>query len=717
MTNRGLAALAAILTALVVLFLACGPHETSSFCEGNACGPDGSSASDSPGSFGSDHGAPQSLTITPASSTLAVTDLSNPPSTSLTAQITFTDGTSAAASASWSLDRLDIASIGAGTGQLVPTTTAFGKVTVTAQAQGLSATATVTVTLQATVNSENVPSSDAAKLAAATMADPAVTVLAYPYDNTVFPKGLVPPEMMWNLGSPADEYEVHLVAPNLDLAVLTTADPPSRFTLPQALWNIFVESAAGSDATVELRRLSSGSAYLSVTQTWHIADANLRGLVYFWNISQGELLKADSDYRPGVAGPEPRLERFHLRHQSLRLRQSAPTQLRPAGHPAVGGQRPRQPLHCLPLRLQGWVDAGGSLLHRRLVGAARLIDLGDHADQRHRRLHSHRHADRHRARRPLAVMNTASKGMQLIDATTGAAIASALDALTDVCDPTFSPDGTLFALAANCTGGTNFALEFSQSDLVIYDFAEATRTFTNPRTILTSGAAGQSAFAFPSFSPDSKWLFFQGGNYSRAKYGTNQHGSDDPLRRLRAGRVQAAVPRQDQRRGVVAPDNLHLNYAPTVNPIPAGGYTWIVFTSPRDYGNRMVSPSSPPRWTRPTPTTSSSGSPPSTRTSARSTPATPPSGCPVRTPPRPTCSATGRWRPASPAPPTAGRVTCDAGFECCSGFCRNEGQGFVCTESPGGCSQLGEKCTMSSDCCGAGPSLGCVAGICQTIVQ
>jgi len=42
--------------------------------------------------------------------------------------------------------------------------------------------------------------------------DPAVTVLDYPYDKTVFPTGLVAPEMMgtWVAG---DEYEVHLVAP------------------------------------------------------------------------------------------------------------------------------------------------------------------------------------------------------------------------------------------------------------------------------------------------------------------------------------------------------------------------------------------------------------------------------------------------------------------------------------------------------------------------
>jgi hypothetical protein len=60
-------------------------------------------------------------------------------------------------------------------------------------------------------------------------------------------------------------------------------------------------------------------------------------------------------------------------------------------------------------------------------------------------------------------------------------------------------------------------------------------------------------------------------------------------------------------------------------------------------------------------------------------------------------------------------ATCATGFECCSGFCRNQGQGLVCVNNPGGCSQIGEACKMSSDCCGAGPSVGCTAGFCQNI--
>ena len=85
-----------------------------------------------------------------------------------------------------------------------------------------------------------------------------------------------------------------------------------------------------------------------------------------------------------------------------------------------------------------------------------------------------------------------------------------------------------------------------------------------------------------------------------------------------------------------------------------------------------------------------------------------------------TANMFGYWTlaPCKPTPGDGGApATCATGFECCSGFCRNEGQGLVCVNNPGGCSQIGEMCTMNSDCCGSGPSLGCVAGVCQNIAN
>jgi hypothetical protein len=737
MRTYGLAAaFAAILGGLAVLFVACGPSETSSFCSGAACGADGGGKGDGTMSvFGADHGAPQSLAIMPANSTVPVTDLTNPPSQQLSAQLTFTDGTSAMVPASWSIDRFDIASIGAGSGVVQPTGSVFGVVTVTALAQGLSTTTTVKVTLQATVNMNNLSPGDVTALASATGADPLITALAYPYDKTVFPTGLVAPEMMWDLGLPGDEYEVHLVAPDFDLAVLTTANPPCRFTLPQALWNSFVGSAAGSDVTVELRRFSAGAAYLSVTENWHIANANVRGLVYFWNISQGQLLKADLT----VGQVSPVFNATAGEPGSYQYLCGSSDTVCPSGDP-----RPLFPDGGLPL-VPPWegnglgnrcvachsVSKDGSTLAATFAtgGSAGPFGSVDLATTQINTIGSYFANGMLTAIVPdgsLAVMNTADEHMELIDAKTGVGLPSVLDALTNVCDPVFSPDGTLFALATNCGGGagdagpTTFVLEFATSNLVIYDFAELTGVFSNPRTVVTTGAAGQSAFAFPSFSPDSKWLFFQGGNYSRAKYGTNQHGSDDIYVVSTQGGTPVSLD-QANAEGVTVAGNLHLNYAPTVNPIAAGGYIWVVFTSPRNYGNRMVAPS--PAQPAPLDTTYSNHKQLWVAAIDQKIGAIDPSHAAFWMPGQDSTTANmfGYWTlaPCKPTPGDGGTPpTCATGFECCSGFCRNVGaEGYVCTNNPGGCSQIGEMCTASSECCGAGPSVGCVAGVCQTIVQ
>jgi len=722
------AAFAAALAGLVVLFLACGPNQTSSFCAGSTCNPDGAPPGDGTiGTLTGDHGSPQSLDVLPANSTLAVTDLSSPPSAQLTAQLTYSDGTSFTVPASWTIDRFDIASINSGTGLVQPTGTVFGKCTVTAVAQGLSGTTTITVTVQATVNTSNFPPGDVAKLAGAVEPDPAVTVLDYPYDKTVFPTGLVAPEMMWDLGFAGDEYEVHLVAPNFDVAVLTSADPPSRYTLPQALWNTFVGSAAGGDATVELRRLSAGVAYLSVTQTWTLANANVRGLVYFWNISQGQMLKADLTvgqvspvFTPasGQPGTDSQL------CGTLPCESGNPRPLFPDGGLAPtppwedngGGNR------CVACHS---VSKDGSTLAATFATGASAGPFGsvDLATTQINTIGSYFANGMLTAIVPdgsLAVMNTADEHMQLLDAKTGVAIPSLLDSLTQVCDPAFSPDGTLFALATNCgSTTTTFVLEFSSSDLVIYDFAESSGVFSNPRTLVTTGGAGQAAFAFPSFSPDSKWLFFQGGNYSRAKYGTNQHGSDD----LYVVSTQGGTPislDQTNAAGVTFADNLHLNYAPTVNPIAAGGYIWVVFTSPRNYGNLMVAPD--PAQPAPLDTTYSNHKQLWVAAIDQSIGAVDPSHPAFWMPGQDETTANmfGYWTlaPCKATPGDGGTpATCATGFECCSGFCRNLGQGLVCVNNPGGCSQLGEMCTANTDCCGAGPSVGCVAGVCQNTVQ
>jgi hypothetical protein len=655
--------------------------------------------------FDANHGALTSIAVMPATSVVTVTNPAMPPTLALSATATYADGTTAPLSASWTLDRLDIASIGAGSGVLTPTGATFGVVTVTASAMSVMGTAKITVSLLSSLNPGMLSPTDQATLTAATTADPQITSFAYPYNATVFPRGLLPPEQMWNGGATGDLYSIHYTAPALDLTVFTTADPPSRFTLPTATWNTLTQSAAGTSVAVELHRLTGGSAYVSAKQTWTIADANLRGTIYYWAINEGQIFQIDltTGTRSPVfdSGPSASLGTPTPVNASMPL--SPPWEDNGAGKRCVACHSVSKDGSTLTSVFSRTSSTGP--LGFVTIASSQIAAIGDYQTN-----------GTYDALTPTgnqAVVDFGTKTMQLLDTTSGAPIASALDGQANLCDPTFSPDGTLFALAASCDPGFGYPVEFRTSNLVVYSYANLAPYFTNPQTILTSTGMGD-AIAFPSFSPDSHFLFYQRGDYSRAKYGTNQHGNDDLyVAPVSPGAAQIALANANNPGGSLPADSQHLNYAPTVNPIAEGGYIWVVFTSPRDYGNEMVSPQGP----APMDATYSNHKQLWVTAVSANIGATDPSNPPFWLPGQDSTTANmfGYWA-LSPCKPTmgdAGPSTCSAGFECCSGFCRDTGMGPVCVTSPGGCHQVGEACTTSADCCNDGMGVSCIGGICQ----
>ena len=649
------------------------------------------------------------LAIDPASSTLTVTSLSSLPTSTLTAVATFANHTTAHVAASWSLDRLDIASVGAGSGIVTVSGTTFGLVHVTATAAGLTAHATVSVVLDAKSNPANLPSATLTALDGATTSDPAVTAFAYPYDKTVFPEGLQPPVQMWNGGAAGDAYSLEYVAPSFDLTVYFDATPPSQFTLPAAQWTALTSTAGGSDVTVTLHRANAGGAYVSATETWHIADANLGGTIYYWAISDGQMEKID----------------LLDRHAQRRLR------LRPAGRPRhpgahrlrephpggrrrpLGEQRGREAVRRVPLGLEGRLHAHERLLPRRLHGAARLRRYRGLEHLGHRRLRGQRRVQRAHPRRVAGGAEQRHQGDAAPRVRDRRPHRERARLAVERLRPLVLPGRDEARARDRLRPGLRLAHRVPHEQPVVLLVHERRALLQRPDDDPHQHGAGD-AIAFPSFSPDSSFLFFQRGSYSRAKYGTDQHGIDDLyVVGAAAGETPIALAQANNPNGVLPADSQHLNYAPTVNPISAGGYIWVVFTSPRDYGNIMVSPQ---------------GAPPMDATYANHKqlwvtavdanigtvdPSHPPFWLPGQDPT--TANMFGYWA-LSPCLPTAGDAgaasSCAAGFDCCSGFCRDQGAGPVCVASGSGCAEVGEKCTTAADCCSAS-GVGCVAGICQ----
>src|SRR5450631_366788 len=125
LSRTSVASFVVVVASAVANVAACGgggsPH--GGFGDGGGGGGSGghgqqdATTHDSPHlDFDTSHGALTSLSITPPTATITVTNPAKPPTTQLKAVAKYMDGSTATVSASWTVNRVDIAGVGAGTG-------------------------------------------------------------------------------------------------------------------------------------------------------------------------------------------------------------------------------------------------------------------------------------------------------------------------------------------------------------------------------------------------------------------------------------------------------------------------------------------------------------------------------------------------------------------------------------------------------------------------
>jgi hypothetical protein len=157
-------------------------------------------------------------------------------------------------------------------------------------------------------------------------------------------------------------------------------------------------------------------------------------------------------------------------------------------------------------------------------------------------------------------------------------------------------------------------------------------------------------------------------------------------------------------------EELHMNYFPTLSPVAAGGYFWLLFDSVRHYGNQGLQRQ---LWGAAI-TIAADGN----YTLDSSHPAFYLPGQEF---------GTGNHRAfAALEPCKQDGNDCTSGVDCCGGFCYvpdTSDQEFaveakgMCTHDVPKCSKTNERCTTSADCCA--PMMGqaanlCIAGFCAT---
>jgi len=510
------------------------------------------------GLFNTGGGGVTTLVLDPPEATIIVDNGSSTP-----VQFTATQNGDEIFPSSWSVDFGTIADVD-GNGLVTATNTKGGEVTVHAENNGAYGEAKVYVIFKKTVNSDAIPQDVQDKLKMASGQD-ANTQWTYPYDGTVWPRGLKGPELMWNGGGQGDAYYAHFTAKYVDLEVFTYADPPSRYQLTQDDWIAINESGsgAGGEVDVHVARLPSGAASASVVidHQWKMSKGNLRGTVYYWANNLGRVVRI----KPGQDLPEDFLANAGVNDCTACHTVSADGKTL-----VIGGDNTSTTTYDL-LNDQTVLALGSVGKAVRNWAMPAVSPNGKYLVENNA---------------PLPGPPGGSDG--LWDATTGMKLAgSGLDGvLLDM--PAFAPKGHKLVYVDNA----------APHDLRVYDFDLPTGVASAPQLLVGAGGdPSLNAICFPSASPTvSKG---EGQDYTYAVYHRGQYPNSLDTRYGPGDLYMASVsePGTEWRLEAANGDGYpfaagdrdrHVQYEPTFAPEAAGGYLWIVFTSRRTYGNRLT---------------------------------------------------------------------------------------------------------------------------------
>ena len=759
--------LAALLLAISVVAMglglaACGsaskPYDSTN---GQGGGDGGVDATTGPGGLLPpllDGGLPDGalpLTISPATVSLSVT-LGTTPSIP-TQQFTALYG-GAPIAAAFTIDKGQVGTIGVSSGLFTPAANLGGSATVTATYQGFSATATVAVKI--TFVSAGDPSppdagSDAgaggyggvggsgegaaappsaiAILGGTPTTDPALGFL-YPYDKTVFPQALLPPLLQWTYGAHAFtavyihisetyyEYKGYFLAP---------ATPFQNHPVPQSVWNALAYSNAGESVSVQLTFSDGTAAWGPISESWLFAQGELKGTIYYQ--SYGTHLAQNYT---GALGPDTN---FGAATLGIKEGETSPV--------LVAGSTTSDSSGC---RVCHSVASGGSVLMTQQSNYSTTSSYALTAGNTETPVANNNDGRfTFPALYPDGTKMLTHEGTSALYDVTGTPIAatgipSGLSAYL----PAFSPDGN--HVAFNFAGGTlPDGGAADQTSIASLDFANATNAFSNLQSLATP-PVGHAYW--PSFLPGSTGVVYEvetvsngrdtAGTRSQCDAPTAAQGGDgsidssnpchsegthaqlwwvdfktktatplDALNGISGGKTY--LPGHPSYTGTLGDDST-MNYEPTVNPVPSGGYAWVVFTSRRLYGNVATIN---PYWSDPrfedissTPTTKKLWV---AAIDLNAKPGTDPSHPAFYLPAQELLAgnARGFW---VVDPCQKDGTSCITGDECCGGYCRpTTDGGLTCTATQPSCAQEFEKCTTSADCCGANIGIQCIDGFCS----
>ena len=805
---------ASLLTSLsLAVAAACGSSDGSTFDPyGTSGGPEGGASSSSGGRFdpgdggGNGDGSDpfgQPIEITPADVSFTIDVGGQPPTQTFTAKV---KGTDEVVPASWAIDRGEIGAIGLQTGVFTASGNFGGKAKITATYRGQIAQTTVSITLKAFQNgsTEPPPGPDAgtgagglggvggdgpggnigdemvAVLHGTPVQDPGLTAL-YPYDGTVWPRGILPPLLMWKPGA-AGHYKavsIKLTEKYFEyegvFASNSTTDDFKNYQIPQQAWKQLLSSNEGEDVDVTITLATTTKAYGPLRMKWKVASAPLKGIVYYnsygTNLAKNHegALTAETAGAPKVkfggatlgvhggstdpvlvAGADGDDEQCRVCHSVAANGSVLITQRNVAEHRKFSTYDLKQsyPNGEIPMAPEGNSDAGVSLAPYAwsAIYPDGTMFLNDATGAAGSTCQKQTCDDGEPGNMLWNTVNLSGTGPQTPTPVTTKGWPSGLRAAY----PAFSPDGkglafTMYAGAAGDGAADRRTLGFMTFDRTAGQWGPMKALFTPSST--------EHSALYPAFLPTNDAVVFEveteynGHDYggTRSRRDTNGHEENDfskPLKdelvydrdhgahgelwwvRTNVDGTPIAV-RLDRLNGKdyvpLGPAGSEhdtrakeetLNYEPTVNPVPSGGYAWVVFTSRRLYGNVATQN---PFWSDPRyhdltkePTTKKLWV---AAIDLNAPPDKDPSHPAFYLPAQELLAGNSRGYWVVDPCKTDGNG-CESGDECCGGYCRpNAENKLVCSNVVPTCAQEYETCKSQADCCNAA-DYQCINGRC-----
>jgi hypothetical protein len=538
-------------------------------------------------------------------------------------------------------------------------------------------------------------------------ADPGFAFV-YPYDKTVFPRGLTPPTLQF-AGTAPTAFYVTVAFPGMSYKGFYSANSVQGFALTAADWTA-ITVAAGPTAAVSVgvTKIAGGKVTGPITETWTIAQGSLKGTIYYETygsslVGSGALGVGLMKIQPGASAPT--VVKSGCGNACHTASADGSTLVANAGtyNNPTGFSYDQSASYDLRNNASTIFETpvGGSSSNLIFTFGGIYPDGSFVVSATGYRTYMELFENPSGPTPPAPGLYYTGKQA----GTKGGAKISAPGfdgTITTTGTPAFSPDGKM--LAYNASGSTVYG---GGKSLSVMDFDHSTFTFSKPRVVATHADPNvdDHSLGWPAFTPDGKWVVYQAA--ADQGYETDQTAlghlwftstTSDTHTRL------DALDGYDSSGKVYLPANdANYSFAPTVLPEAVGGYFWVVFTSHRSYGNSLASQANLPvnplnpgvpavdslgkLWVAAIDINATAGKDPSH-------PAFYMDGQELEAD-----NLRGFWV-ASPC--QANGTSCTSGDECCGGYCRpGDGGGDVCTDTGGGCSNLYESCKTASDCCAA----------------